>query len=106
MLKTSTNPKTSPPKNPNRRVLGCPLQIQFYLEIFTICPNNSLKSQISSLMLFPSFLEDILQKESKIIEILIESLKNMDFIILLAIIKHIFYYSTLFAIHFGKIPNL
>ena len=57
-------------------------------------------------MLFPSFLEDILQKESKTIEILIESLKNMDFIILLAIIKHIFYYSTLFAIHFGKIPNL
>ena len=41
-------------------------------------------------MHFPSFLEDILQKESEIIGILIESLKNMDFIILLAIIKHIF----------------
>ena len=57
-------------------------------------------------MLFPSFLEDILQKESEMIGILIESLKNMDFIILLAIIKYIFYYRTLFAIQFGKIPNL
>ena len=41
-------------------------------------------------MHFPSFLEDILQKESEIIGTLIKSLKNMDFIILLAIIKHIF----------------
>ena len=49
-------------------------------------------------MHFPNFLEDILQKENEIVEILIECLKNMDFIILLAIIKHIFYYSTLLTI--------
>ena len=40
-------------------------------------------------MHFPSFLEDILQKESEMIKIFIESPKNMDFIILFAIIKHI-----------------
>ena len=49
-------------------------------------------------MHFPNFLEDILQKENEIVEILIECLKNMDFIILLATIKHIFYYSTLLTI--------
>ena len=49
-------------------------------------------------MYFRFFLEDILQKENEIVEILIECLKNMDVIILLAIIKQIFYYSALLTI--------
>ena len=50
-------------------------------------------------MHFPSFLEDILQKESEIIETLIETLKNMDFIILLAIIILHLSYSLQIKIH-------
>ena len=49
-------------------------------------------------MHFPSFLEDILQKESEITEILTESLKNIYFIILATIITLNFYYILLLVI--------
>ena len=49
-------------------------------------------------MHFPFFLEDILQKESEITEILTESLKNIDFIILATIITLNFYYILLLVI--------
>ena len=39
-VKDKHQPKNIPLQKPNRWVLGCPLEIQFYLEIFKIYPNN------------------------------------------------------------------
>ena len=87
MLKTSINPKTFRKKHTLRiRLLNASSVLFGYFRL------------AGSLIHFPSFLEDIIRKESEIIEILTESLKNKDFIILLAIIKHNFYHIIFLAI--------